>query len=335
MRLLIITQKVDRADPILGFFHRWIERFATHCESVTVIGQFVGEYDFPANVHVYSLGKEDKLFRWRQIIRFWNYQLILNKKYDTVLVHMTPIWVVLGAPIWKLLQKKIHLWYEVRRGRWYLPIALRLVRHVFSATTHGLPNPCKKQCVLGHGIDIDFFKPNAVKKEKGLIVTVGRITPVKHLDIVIRAFAALPQTCRLVIAGDAFIDRDKQEKKKLVFLIAELGIADRVQIGFMQHGEIQSLLQRAELFLHACEGGLDKVILEAMASGCLVLSTSVSAKDVLPEQCTATFNSFTERTQALLNLSAEEQAFISNNLRTTVEQQHSLVNLIEQMCRQM
>ena len=32
MKLLIITQKVDSADPILGFFHQWVEEFAKHCE---------------------------------------------------------------------------------------------------------------------------------------------------------------------------------------------------------------------------------------------------------------------------------------------------------------
>lgn len=28
VKLLIITQKIDINDPILGFFHKWIEEFA-------------------------------------------------------------------------------------------------------------------------------------------------------------------------------------------------------------------------------------------------------------------------------------------------------------------
>ena len=61
MKLLILTQKVDKNDPILGFFHRWVEEFARHCEQVTVIALGVGEYDLPQNVRVFSLGKEQHL----------------------------------------------------------------------------------------------------------------------------------------------------------------------------------------------------------------------------------------------------------------------------------
>ena len=28
MKLLLVTQNVDRTDPILGFFHQWVEEIA-------------------------------------------------------------------------------------------------------------------------------------------------------------------------------------------------------------------------------------------------------------------------------------------------------------------
>lgn len=39
MRLLIITQKVDENDAILGFFHGWIAEFAKHCEQLIFLIQ--------------------------------------------------------------------------------------------------------------------------------------------------------------------------------------------------------------------------------------------------------------------------------------------------------
>ncbi len=58
MKLLILTQKVDKNDDILGFFHGWIAEFARYCEKVTVVALEVHEYDLPRNVKVLSLGKE-------------------------------------------------------------------------------------------------------------------------------------------------------------------------------------------------------------------------------------------------------------------------------------
>lgn len=335
MKLLIVTQRVDRQDPVLGFFHRWIEEFAKHCEHVVVIGQMVGEYSLPSNVEVISLKKEEGHSVPFQIVRFWVLQWRLRKQYDTVLVHMTPIWIVLGSALWMCLQKKMYLWYEVKRGKWPLFVALRFVRSVFSATEQGLPYPSRKQNVVGHGIDTAQFAPDLSKKESGLVVSVGRITPVKHYNLVLKTFATLPNTSRLVIAGGTYIPSDEAELQRLQQLISELGIADRVTIGAMQHEEVQQLLKQAEIFLHACSGGLDKVVLEAMASGCLVLSTSEAATQVLPEECCADSHSFSEKAAALLLRSSEHQQDLTQRLRSLVQKDHSLDSLIERMCTMM
>lgn len=49
MNLLIITQKIDQNDDVLGFFHRWVEEFSKYCELVIVICLQKGEYDLPAH----------------------------------------------------------------------------------------------------------------------------------------------------------------------------------------------------------------------------------------------------------------------------------------------
>src|SRR3989338_7648361 len=59
MKLLIITQKVNQEDSVLGFFHSWIREFASRFEEVTVICLEKGVYNLPENVEVFSLGKEE------------------------------------------------------------------------------------------------------------------------------------------------------------------------------------------------------------------------------------------------------------------------------------
>jgi len=62
MKLLIITQKVDMNDDVLGFMHGWINEFAKHCEKITVICLQKGEHELSDNVKVLSLGKENLEF---------------------------------------------------------------------------------------------------------------------------------------------------------------------------------------------------------------------------------------------------------------------------------
>ena len=70
MKLLIITQKIDQNDDILGFFHRWVEEFAKNTEKVVVIAQFVGQYNLPENIEVFSMGKEMGFSKIRQLFNF-------------------------------------------------------------------------------------------------------------------------------------------------------------------------------------------------------------------------------------------------------------------------
>ena len=143
MKLLIITQKVNREDSVLGFFHSWIREFATHFEKVTVICLEKGTYDLPQNVAVLSLGKEGQrskvkgqriISRMEYSFRFLRYILGKRKEYDVVFVHMNPEYVVLGGLLWRALGKRIGLWYVHRQTNLKLTIAGRLAQVIFSTT---------------------------------------------------------------------------------------------------------------------------------------------------------------------------------------------------------
>ena len=334
MKLLIVTQKVDSTDPILGFFHRWLAEFSKHCEKVTVIGQLIGNHDLPSDLFVRSLGKEKQKSKLIQILTFWRLQWSLRKEYDVVFVHMTPIWVVLGWPLWFVLRKRVHLWYEARGGGWALPIALLLIKKVFSATEYGLPKKSKKSVVTGHGIDTEFFKPGG-EYEKGSVITIGRTTRTKHLDVIINAFAQLPDSCKLFIAGGPVTKQDANVIEELTALMIKLNVSDRITIQSVPHEEIRSLLQRAELTLHACGGGLDKAVLEAMACGCPVVSCSKATAYVLPESLMCSEETMGEKAKEVLGMSEDERRRLAEDLRRRVTEKHSLEKLVGRLVGEM
>src|SRR3989338_2530121 len=105
MRLLICTQAVDTEDPVLGFFHQWIEEFAKHAEKITVICLGEGTHRLPEHVSIWSLGKEPvqqdfmiyhkALRRVRYVVWFWRLAWRLRNEYDAVFVHMNQEYVLL------------------------------------------------------------------------------------------------------------------------------------------------------------------------------------------------------------------------------------------------
>lgn len=293
MRILIITQKVDKNDPILGFFCRWVQEFAKHCEQVTVIALGVGEYDLQKNVRVFSLGKElrersdlknlvprsvleEQLQKVRYVLNFYRLIWRERKNYDAVFVHMNPIYVVLGGMLWRVLGKKIGLWYAHRSVDLKLRIAEKLAHIIFTTATESFRLKSKKTQAVGHGIDVDRFiceKRKDVGAEPITILHVGRITPIKNLDTLIEAAGMLrkewKKQFRIILVGEPVMAGDVQYKKDLVSLAKERGVSDIIEWeGGVPNTQITEYYCKSDISVNLTPtGGVDKVVLESIAAG--------------------------------------------------------------------
>ena len=130
MKLLFITQKIDRQDDVLGFVHRWVQKLSERCSRLTVICLEKGECDLPETVQVLTLGKESRQSRLMYLLCFYRYIRRLRCEYDVVLVHMNPIYVVMGFLFWRLWSKRIFMWYNHEYGNWLAKAAVRYVQTV-------------------------------------------------------------------------------------------------------------------------------------------------------------------------------------------------------------
>ncbi|MDA1209173.1 MAG: glycosyltransferase [bacterium] len=330
MKLLIITQKVDDLDPILGFFTRWIQEFGRSCDSLTVIGQSIGQHALPTNIDVCSLGKQKADSRLSQILTFWRLIIAKRGQYDRVLVHMTPIWVVLGAPVWLLLHKRVYLWYESRGARWPLRYALLVTQKVFSASVQGMPIATDKSVITGHGIDTEEFTMGVKKRIPHSLITIGRITKAKKMDVLIKAVSGLPPLYSLKIVGHPITSEDQTYLQSLQEIMDE-----RMSIVSLTHHEVSQVLQSTEIFVHASTTPLDKAVLEAMASGCIVISSCDAVTPLLLPSCQATEKTFAARIVEVGALPQTVQEEIRSKQRKIVEQNHSLKTLIAKLVKEM
>ncbi len=335
MHLLLVTQALDRDDLILGFFHRWVEEFAVQQSSVTVIAQRVGIVDLPDNVTVHSLGKEQGASRLFQIFRFLLLIINLRRRYDAVFVHMITLWMMLGAPVWMFFGKRRWLWYAAKGGGWKLRMAEKLTTGIFTSTPDGLPIASAKKIVTGQGIDCAHFSPQGVPRDPYLLVTVGRITPAKHLDLCIDTVASLPPSYRLILVGRAQLPHEQSYKQRLMQQIDALGVRERISFEERRQNALPDLLSRAAFFLHASETTLDKSVLEAMACGCIPISCGEVARQVLPPVCRCVPETFPQVVRAILALPSTKREEMARECRTIVERDHGLSRLISLLTTKM
>jgi glycosyltransferase involved in cell wall biosynthesis len=290
MRILIIPQKVDKNDSYFGFFHPWLTFFAKECEKVTVIALERHEYDLPENVTVVTLGKEGGVSRIKYFTRFWNYAWQYRNDYDVVFCHMSPLYVITGFPIWKVLGKKISLWYVHRNVDLKLRVAEKLTDIVFSASPESFRINSKKVRYMRQAVDTSQFeRPAGISKDSNVftLVSVGRLTYIKNLDTLIRAAAALireqgiPVQVKLI--GAAVTNEDKECEAKLHAVVAELHAEDIVTFsGSMPFRDICEAYWSADASVNLCPtGGMDKAVLESLASGTPTFLSNEAFRSVL------------------------------------------------------
>jgi len=158
------------------------------------------------------------------------------------------------------------------------------VLHVASTMSERLGKivPQEKVVYSSNGVDMDVFSPGDSDRER-LIVAAGWFNWKKGFDVLLDAMARVHREepdWRLLIAGDGELRSKLTERRD------SLGLQDVVSMpGSLSREELVAELQRASLFvLSSLTEGLPKVILEGMACGLPVVTTTAgSSAEVVGE----------------------------------------------------
>lgn len=333
MKLLIVTQKVDKNDPVLGFFHRWIEEFAKNADKVLVIALGVGEYSLPENVRVLSLGKESGASRLKYLWRFYNYIWRERKNYDSVFVHMNQEYVLLAGDIWRALGKRVYLWRNHAKGSLLTTIAVYLSNKVFYTSPQSFTARFDKSVRMPVGVDIVFFKPDeSLERKPNSILFLGRISPVKRVLEFVQWFGDQDGGLTATIAGPVS-DVDLSYKNQVESLVSRLGLESRIKIlGSVSQEQAKRLYQENEFYVNLTpSGSFDKTILEAMACGAVPLVVNEAICDSFPKLVAEDVSKLSSSLAYAQSLSHEEKFALRLSLREYVIGCHELSKLIEQI----
>ena len=335
MQLLIVTQKINKKDENLGFFHRWVEEFAKHYSRVVVIANSIGEHNLPKNVAVFSLGKDRKSGRLKRYCRFWELFSYHHARSEAVFFHMSPEFVLAASPFLLSMSRPRALWYTHKSITWRLRMAERLVDYVFTASDLSFRLPSKKVIYTGHAIDTDLFRPADQSRPTTShlrLLTVGRISPIKDLETVVRALAVLKKSWNhpwvLSIVGGPLIERDHGYLAILKKLIWERGLGQRIVFeGARPYTELPEIYREHDIFLSmSATGAVDKSILEAMSSGLSVITANESFSSILSPPYFLEKRSPEVLAERIKTLALENRPNIA--LRNLVSERHDLKKTI-------
>ena len=345
--LLVFNLATDADDPLLAFTSAWINALALHFDQIDVITMRAGRLELAPNVAVHSLGKEAGA---GEALRLWRFYHILlrclrRRPYVGCFAHMQPLFAALAGPVLRVGGVPQVLWYAHGHVPWRLRIAERFVRRILTSTSEGCRLSSKKMCVVGQGIDTARFQPAppiAAASRPFTLLYVGRLDPVKRLEILLAAAAKLDERAsfawRFHVVGRAGADHHNYGARLRSEAVTRFG--ERVRfLGPRSFAELPDIYQSADLLWSASgTGSLDKVLLEAMACGLPILTNNETASELLGPWAEALLippeasfeeaaQQFATRVLHFREQSARARRQLGIELRQTVVENHDLQRL--------
>jgi len=349
MKILVITQKYDINDSNLGAFIDWWDKLSEKMEKVYVLALEKRSEPTKANMEVLSMGKEEGAGFLRKIFGFYSGFFKTIGKVDAVLVHMIPKYIILSFPVAFILRKPIFMWYTGVTVNRQLKLAVLFCKKVFTAHEAAMRINTPKRIITGHGIDINKFSISNFQfsNDEITILSVGRITPSKGHDFIIRAIADLIKSgysIKLKIIGGVIQEYHQEYFEYLKRLAKDLKINEKVEfLGPVSYDKMPVYLQSAEILINAVPfGGLDKVILEAMASCVIPLTSNSAFTNVFPKNFSKNLvfkqnkiEDLKEKLKHILDKKLYQNEMLCRELREVVVKNHDLNNLIDRIIKEM
>lgn len=337
----MITRKVDNDDALAGFTYNWVKNLGSNLDKLYVITwQKSNSVGLLENIEVISLpeGKFNKvLFLQKKLLQ-------ILPKVDGVFCHMNPEYTILSAPLAKIFRKKIVSWYTHKSITWRRRLLEILANKIVTASIMSFRKPwfSKKVNIIGHGIDVDLFKPlsNRQQSNNFNIISVGRISPTKDYESIIKAVDILNnKDIRLKIIGDVILEYQRDYLSNLKKMTSAMSLENQVEfIGWVSNKSMPYYYQNADLFINMSgTGSVDKVVLEAMSSGCLVLTSNEAFREIIGDKFMIEKdnpNSLADKIQWINNLPIETKELYANKLRDIVVTDHNLKNLVKKIKNQ-
>jgi len=305
----VFNLELDLDSVVLAAAHDWVEEFSKVASSVYVISTHVGRTNLSKNVASIELGGGSGIKRLIAVCRLLKLvpSLWVHRRSSIVFHHMSPRTVLVLGMFIRLMKIPQGLWYSHSKYSIQFRLARYLVNYIFTSTKGAAPGSNRKYRFIGHGISEVRFSRKSKKWQKTPreIISVGRVSPVKQIERLLNIFPITEEISkdinfRIELCGP--IDKNSDYQKSLIAISKERNIQLEI-VGAINYLDVPMKLRSVDIFYSGTPDSVDKAVIEAGMSGCLIISTNVSTL------------SLTGMSKAWLDILKTEPKGLQNQLR--------------------
>ncbi len=323
-RLVFVTQRLDRTDPILGATVGKVRALAKLVDELVIICDSASDDGLPPNCRVQTFGATSQLARGARMTAALAAEL--RPRPVGVVAHMVPLYALLTAPLVRPLGVPLVLWYTHWANSSTLRAAERVSTAVASVDESSFPFATKKLHAVGHGIDLDELpctkqEPSATFR----MLVLGRYSRGKGLAEILDAHRQLRERgldVALTMHGPTGNADERAHLAELRRLATDGARLD----GPVPHTSLPEVFARADVLVsnHASP---DKAVYEA-AAACLPILARHRAFDELVTGIEPRLRfergDLADAVAALASVPAPERHAIGERLRERVAARHSV-----------
>jgi glycosyltransferase involved in cell wall biosynthesis len=279
--LWLFNLETNLDSSLLAVSHTWISEFAKYFDQVEVYSTHVGRHSLPLNVHVNEIGGGSFPKRIQGLFTLLTALMRISGSRNSSLVfhHMSPRTAAFLAVPLKLLSVRQFIWYSHSHTSTGLKVMKSLMDRIFTASPESVSFNSRNLRYVRNGVPGENFQDVEINGPRNGIVSVGRISPVKNLDILLNEVSKLDSLIinelkLICFAGPVGNEISYEEKLRRTKIENSLPVEF---IGVKPYSELPEFLSRFSIYYTGTKGGVDKAALEAGLSGCFVVSENYEA----------------------------------------------------------
>lgn len=278
--LLVINYAMDENHPIFPHQIAVVKKLAKHFESISVITNQSSTFpeNLPANIKIFEVDwKENHPFS-NSLNFFLTFIKVLRiNRPLAIFSHMTEVQSALISPLARFVKIPHILWYAHKSRSKFLVWNSLWITKILTSTRASCPLKSSKVVAIGQGVDASLFSAKAriIHPRRNRWISVGRIDPSKKTHLLIDIFLEQMRndsSAKLTIVGSPSSSSTAYLHSILNQLQDESYNCSITFVGALHQKQIVDEFYEHDLFIHAFQGSLDKVLVEATLSGIPVIT---------------------------------------------------------------